>query len=202
MRATTTSLNGRAFFASVSIEALPDFQSLEVGVGHKPHSVSSVRGADGGSWNTVPDRIVPDLGKGPENGSHSETKQAWDVLHDDETGSCLANNAPVFAPQTRSRTFEASPLSSEGNVLAREPAADDIDGNSIGSKSCCGELADVVIARDLWPVLCQDAATEWVYLAERYSLEAAGALKAEAEAADPAEQVEYPQPTVRRVAIG
>ena len=120
LRATTTSLNGRAFFPSVSSDALPDLQSLEVGVGHvgyattsfrlpqklpgqagsrvsrsrlnrggralpastvcgvgnNPDAISAVRGANGGSWNTVPDRIVPERGQVSENGSHPERKQA------------------------------------------------------------------------------------------------------------------------------
>jgi hypothetical protein len=46
-----------------------------------------VRGADGGSWDTIPDRIIPERGQVSENSSHPETKQAWDVLHDDEARS-------------------------------------------------------------------------------------------------------------------
>jgi hypothetical protein len=61
--------------------------ALAVGVGNNPHSVAPVRGADGASRYAVPDRIIPERGKVSENGSHPETKQAWDVLHDDEAGS-------------------------------------------------------------------------------------------------------------------
>jgi hypothetical protein len=63
------------------------FITAASGVGHDPDAVSPVRGADGGSWDTVPDRIIPERGKVSANGCHPETKQAWDVLHDDETGS-------------------------------------------------------------------------------------------------------------------
>jgi hypothetical protein len=150
-----------------------------------------VRGANGRSWYTVPDRIEPERGQVSENGSHPETKQAWDVLHDDEVGSNLANEAPVFAPETRSRTFEASSLASEGNVLAREPAADDIDGNSIGSKPCAGEGSHVVVAGNVWPVLGKHSSTERINLAEGDGCEAAGTFEAKAEPSDAGKQIKY-----------
>jgi hypothetical protein len=56
-------------------------------VGNDPDPVPPVRGTDGGSWYTVPDSIIPERGNVSEYGSHPETKQAWDVLHDDEAGS-------------------------------------------------------------------------------------------------------------------
>jgi hypothetical protein len=153
-------------------------------VGNDPDAISLMRGADGRSWYTVPDRIEPERGQVSENGSHPETKQAWNVLHDDVAGSNLANEAPVFAPETRSRTFEASSLASERDVLAREPAADDINGNSIGSKSCCGKLSDIFVAGDIRPMFRQDLAAGRIDLAEGLRLEAARALQPKAEAAD------------------
>jgi hypothetical protein len=57
------------------------------GVGNDPDPIASVRGADGASWHTVPDRIIPERGQVSANGSHPETKQAWDVLHDDKARS-------------------------------------------------------------------------------------------------------------------
>jgi hypothetical protein len=157
---------------------------IVVGVANKPDPIALMSGADGRSWYTVPDRIEPERGKVSENGSHPETKQAWNVLHDDEAGSNLANEAPVFAPETRSRTFEASSFASKGNVLAREPAADDINGNSIGSKSCCGKISDIFVAGDIRPMFRQDLAAERIDLAEGLRLEAARALQPKAEAAD------------------
>jgi hypothetical protein len=96
-----------------------------------------VRGADGGSRNTVPDSIIPERGQVSENGSHPETKHAWDVLHDDEAGSYLANKSPVLSPQTRPFTFKASALSSMAKVLAGEAPTDCVNGNSVSSKSVC-----------------------------------------------------------------
>jgi hypothetical protein len=66
------------------------FVTLAAGVGQMgddPDAVAPVRGADGGSGHTVPDRIIPERGQAPENRSHSPTKQSWDVLHDDDAGS-------------------------------------------------------------------------------------------------------------------
>lgn len=63
------------------------FVLLASGVGNQPNPVSAVRGADGRSGDAIPDRVIPDLGQVSENGSHPETKQAWDVLHDDEARS-------------------------------------------------------------------------------------------------------------------
>jgi hypothetical protein len=70
--------------------------SIVFGVGNNPDPISSVRGANGGSWDAIPRRIVPERGQASENVSHPETKQAWDVLHDDETGSKLANEPRIF----------------------------------------------------------------------------------------------------------
>ncbi len=75
--------------------------AFAVGAGNDPHAVSAVRGADGGSGDAIPRRIVPERGQVPENNAnrcglfdeasvHSLadwTKQPWDVLHDDEAGS-------------------------------------------------------------------------------------------------------------------
>jgi len=61
--------------------------ALAVCVGNNPDAISPVRGADGTSGDTIPRRIVPERGKVSENSAHPETKQAWDVLHDDEAGS-------------------------------------------------------------------------------------------------------------------
>jgi hypothetical protein len=61
-----------------------DSPSLATIVGNNPHSVSLVSGTNGGSWDAVPDSIIPDLGQVSENCSHPEIKQACCVLHDRE----------------------------------------------------------------------------------------------------------------------
>jgi hypothetical protein len=68
--------------------------------------------------------------------------------------------------------------------LAREPAADDIDGNSSLGKSGSVKGSDVIELRYLWPVMGQHTPAERVDLAERHGLESASAFQAKAKAAD------------------
>jgi len=152
-----------------------------------PDAVPSVTGADGTSRDTVPDSIIPDLGKVSENSVHPETKQAWDVLQEDEAGSYLASQSFDLRPETRPCTFEASALASETDVLARETSGEDIAGNSVSSKSVGCEGGNVVIDFHSRPVVSQDSLAERFLFAERDGLHAGG-LEANVEAADPGKQ--------------
>lgn len=169
------------------------FVLLASGVGNNPEAVSAVRGANGGSRNAVPLRIEPDLGKVSENTVQPSTKQRCDVLHDRVAGSKFANETGVLRPKSGASAVDASALPCKANVLAREAAADDVDANSIGSKSSCREGSDVVIDGHLGPVLVEDTARERFDLAERDGLEPASALEPEGEPADAREQVEDAQ---------
>lgn len=171
--------SARSFAAIHAASDLPSY--CVCGVGNNPNSIPRMRGADGGSWNTVPDRIIPERGKVSENGSHPETEQTCDVFHNDELWSYFANDPAILFPKTRSRTFDARSLSSSGNVLAREPAADDIDGNSVSSKSVGCEVSNVMVDRNIGPVFRQHAAGVVLDFAEGDSLKAARALQAKAE---------------------
>jgi hypothetical protein len=171
-----------------------------VGVGHNPDPVASVRRANGASWYAVPFRIIPERGQGSENGIQPSRKQRSDVLQDDEAWSQFANKTGDFVEQAAPLACEASAKSCKANVLARETATDDIDGNSIGSKSFTGEGSDIIVAGDIGPVLCEDAAGEVFNFAERDRFEAivfgtfhCGALKPKAKTADTAEQIEDAQ---------
>jgi hypothetical protein len=112
---------------------------------------------------------------------------AFDVLGDDDTRLKFSDEPGHLWPHVDSDT---PPTRRTREWLAREPAADGVNGNSIGSKSICGEVADVMVAGHLRPVLGEDAAWELFDLAERDGLEPAGALQTERKAADAAEQVE------------
>ena len=92
--------------------------------------------------------------------------------------------------QAKARAFAC-----ERDVLAWEPPDNDINGNSIGSKPVCGEFANVMVARHLWPVFRQHAAGEFLDLAERDGLETASAFQPKREAADTAEEIEDIHPT-------
>lgn len=165
----------------------------ELGVGHDPDAVASVACANVGSWYAVPFRIIPDRGQVSENSAQPSTKQCCDVLHDKELWSKFASKPDDLDPEAASRSIQASAKSCERQILAREPSADDIDGNSIGSKSLCGEFSNVMIARHLWPVFRQHAAGKFFNFAKGDRLKPAGAFQPKTETADPAEQVEDTQ---------
>jgi hypothetical protein len=76
--------------------------------------------------------------------------------------------------------------------LAREPAADGVDGKSIPSKSVACEVSDVFIARDFRPVFVKNAATVRGNFAKRYRPERAAAFKSEAKPANTTEEVKQP----------
>jgi hypothetical protein len=168
--------------------------AVAVRVGHNPDALASVLGSKGCSRYAVPFRIVPEGGQVPENSAKPSSplasKQVCDVLHEDVARSKFASQAGDLAPKTRAFALQTRAKSGNRQVLAGEPAADDIDGNSSLGKSVAGEGSHVIEARNLGPMLRQHLAGEWVDLAEGDRLEPARALKAEREAADPAEQVE------------
>jgi len=75
------------------------------------------------------------------------------------------------------------------NILAWEPAADDIHGNAICPEAIGSENCDIVVAGDAGPVLGEDAAAVGIDLAEGDGSHS-GSLEPEAEPADPAEEIE------------
>lgn len=162
---------------------------LFLGVGNNPDAFAAMGSAHGGRWYILPFRIVPEFGKGAEYGIHPSIKQRSDVLHDNVARSNLANEASVFIPEAAALTSKSCLKPCPTDILAGEPPADGINGNSIGSKAVCGKLADVMIAGNLWPMLGKDAAREFLDFTKSNGLETACALQAKAEAADAAEEV-------------
>jgi hypothetical protein len=55
---------------------LPPSSPVVLGVGHKPESVSLVRGANGGSWYAVPFRVIPERGQVSENSAKPPSKES------------------------------------------------------------------------------------------------------------------------------
>jgi hypothetical protein len=76
---------------------------------------------------------------------------------------------------------------SERSILARETPANAINGNSIGSKSLCGEFSHVRVAGNIRPVLGEDATGELFDFAEGDGFEAARSFEAKAESSYAAE---------------
>jgi hypothetical protein len=79
------------------------------------------------------------------------------------------------------------------DVLTWESTADDVNGNSIGSKPFGCKCADVFIARNLRPMLGQYFAGEWLNFTKGHGSKAARPFKAKAKAAYAAEQIKDAQ---------
>ena len=131
-----------------------------VGVGNNPDSVPLVRRSKGGSGDTKPLRIIPDLGQGPEKFTEPFSRAfLWsrekpgDVLKNDIGRANILGEPDNMAKQSAASFRANSSLRSRAaDILTGETSADDINGNSIGSKSVCGECSDIFITWDLRPV--------------------------------------------------
>jgi hypothetical protein len=134
---------------------------LALGVGHNPDSVPAVRRTNGWSWNNVPFRIKPERGKVAENGVQPPRSESWDVLNNRPSGSYVAKYPSKLVPKTRPRSCEASTFACNADVLAGEPAADEIDWPiSVGG----WEGSHVTVARHVGPMLGEDARGIVIYL--------------------------------------
>jgi hypothetical protein len=142
-----------------------------------------------GSRYAMPDRVIPERGQGPENGIQPSTKQRSDVLQENEAGSKFANETGDLKEQSAPLAGQPQTLPCDADVLAREAAANPINGNSIGSKSLCGKLAHVLVARDIWPVLGEDFARELFDFAEGDGFETARSFKAKGKSSNAGKQV-------------
>jgi hypothetical protein len=153
--------------------------SLATGVGHNPDPVPLVRGANGRSRNAVPLRVIPDRGQASEYAVESSSKESWDVLHDDVSGSKLANDSEHLEPKTRPFAVESSPEAESADVLAGEAAGDDVNG-----RDCLGvDVPDVWHAKHVRPVLLKNSEGVRVELALPQAAHTRP-LEAEIEAAD------------------
>src|SRR5690606_38609334 len=97
------------------------------GVGTYEDPIKLVRGTNGGSRYAMPFRIKPDLGQRPENDVQSPSKQRCHVLQHNDSRSKFANHVNGLEKQAATFPFEPCPSSGVGNILAGEPAADDVD---------------------------------------------------------------------------
>lgn len=166
-------------------------QSEASGVGNDPHPVTDVRGTSGSRGDALPLCIIPERGQRPENVAKPSIKQLWRVFHDDEAGANFANQACIFGPQSTAFAAKPTAIASRRKVLAGEPSTDDINGNSIGSKSFAGKLADIAVAGDIRPVLGEDFAGVFFDFAERDGFKATSSLQSKREAADAGKEIQH-----------
>jgi hypothetical protein len=131
-------------------------------VSHNEHPFPCVWGAQGARGKHRPFRIEPERGQISENATKPPNKEVCAVFHEHETGSKDANGSDELGPQPGLPAPDARLRPGPRNVLAREPAADEVTfpfGSIPGRKG-----ADIVVPPNVGPVLRQYAPAEWVYL--------------------------------------
>lgn len=148
------------------------------GISDNPDAVAPVRGADGGSWNTVPLRVIPERGKVLKHVPESFRPESRHVLQQDIAGSKVPNEAGHRRPEP-ARVVLREPLAGEGDGLAGESGSDEID-----SRSSLSEKSHIPEVGHVRPVSGEDAAGEGVDLGEPLGSEASGALEAEVDPSD------------------
>jgi hypothetical protein len=157
--------------------------SEAVGVGQDEESVPSVGSANGSRWDTIPLRIIPERGQVPENAVESVVSECGHVFHEDEAGSNFANDAGKVRPEARPRPFDARLPASVADVLAGEPATDEVGASWLGV-----EVSDIWGAGDSRPMACKDSPGVGVGFTLPNGVPEPGLFQAEFEAADAAEE--------------
>jgi hypothetical protein len=127
------------------------------------------------SENSADRRPVPPLPFPGEEGG--------DVLHDDVSGSKLANDPGELTPKTRASSIEARSSAGGAEVLAGEAAADEVDRREV----LRADLADVLEALGLGEVSPEDREAVRVLLDLPRDAHPR-ALESEVEAADTREE--------------
>ena len=145
-----------------------------------------MRGANVGSGNTVPLRVIPERRDFPEHRIQSARAKGADVLDDDPRRPAFLDEPAVLAPEAGSLSGEPCPLAGGADILAGEASANNVNWPNVEGV----EFAHVLEAGDGRPVLSQDGLAVGVDLAEGDGAESPGAFEPEAESADAAEQVE------------
>ncbi len=141
-----------------SISAAPsNAPRLASGVGKYEDSISEVRCAKAGRWKTIPFDKKPALGQVPENLSHSSVKQSCHVLHNDVSRSNQANDSHHLSPESRTLPGKTGAVASETDVLAWEPAADEIDLFWVF------DATNISVSVNIRPVLLQHPSAKRVY---------------------------------------
>jgi hypothetical protein len=145
-----------------------------------------MRGIDGASWNNKWDGAVSDAFQVRKAAleAHPVVNKASDIFANDPSTLYSFNNSQHFRPEI-SVILCASPLPGNGEGLARKTPADEVNS----SKSICVDGSDVVIDRDVGPVLSQDGLAELVLLTKGNCPKRSGSFESKAEPANAAEEV-------------
>jgi hypothetical protein len=169
---------------SFSLAGLSDV----AGVAHSPNSVSSVRGTDGASWNNKRPAGVTLSFQVRKHVVEAHADVPSNVLSNDPSGPEFSHDPTKFWPEM-AVIFRASASPGCGERLAWVSPHNDICMSNIRTS----QFPHVFIDRHLRPMLPQHLAGEFFDFAKGDGLKPARALKAKAEPAYTAEQVENAQ---------
>lgn len=132
--------------------------SFATGVGHNEDSLSDMRGTKRRSRNNLPLRIVPQPGKVGQDFWEARGAESSHILQEDPSGLSFANKTGNVGPEP-AIIFQPFATARERRGLAGESGGDDVvlSGPNM-------EGLDVVMLRDIRPMLGKDALTERVDL--------------------------------------
>ena len=140
-------------------------ESFVVGVGNKPHSISSVRSIDGTSWNKKRLNFVPRSFQVSlhllENHSVRPINDAENIFAHNPTWLNLSNCSQHLWPEIAVIVCTFA-LASETERLAGESACKHVDVSSMNSKVCC---LDIFILFSVGEMICKHLAAERIDLA-------------------------------------
>ena len=127
---------------------------------------------------------IPEIPEGAPHDGHVTTPCVSDVLDHNPSWLELTDNPPHLVPESRAGAFEPGALARGGEILTGKPAAEHVYGGQVVRP----DVADVVEAGHVGPMLRQDVPTVAVALDLERDATEAGALKAEIQAADAGEE--------------
>ena len=158
--------------------------AVTVGVANNPDPVAPVRGTDGTSRNNKRPAGVAECFQVRKHIIEAHADVPSNVLSNDPSWPEFRDKAPILRPEV-AVVFRAPALPGCGERLAWITAANNVNWSNV----VASQFAHVAVDRCARPMLRQNAAREFLDLAEGDSFKSARAFKAKAEAADAAEQV-------------
>ncbi len=162
-------------------------ESARMGVGHEEESLSPVWGSHISGAESGPLHRVTTGEEAAENRVQAPPNKSWNVLDDDDAGALGSDDVEHVEPEPRSLAGETGPPGVGcGEVLAGEPAADEVDrGKPIWVS---GERLDISIPPGVGPVAGELFAADAVNLALPDDGPKAGTLKPQFEPTDAGEE--------------
>ena len=145
----------------------------------------------------MPLRIIPDRSEAPEDFPQSSTAKGCNVFCDDKPRARFRNDAEHFEPEAGPRAVEAGTVSGKADILAGEPAANDVDCRySSIPESIRTDSTHVAENRNPGPVTIKDGGCVCVLLTKSDGAEPAGAFESKRKTPYAAEKVENGEPCI------